>query len=355
MSQSNFNRITLKAPSVGEVLIYDTIGQDWFGEGLTAKSFDASLKALGPVETLEIRINSGGGDVFHGSAIYSLLLAHPAKKMVYIDGIAASMASIIAMAGDEIHMAANALFMIHEPSGMAFGTAEEMLATAALLEQISSNAVDVYTARTGQDKATVKAAMLAETWFTAEQAKEAGYVTTITPNKQLTAHVDVSMFSKAPAWAQDRLKQFTSLKMEGKSMPEASKEIETTVAPVAAQVDAEAIKAQATKDERDRCGRIHAKCALAGRPDLAQAFIDDASMSVSDVADKLLDVVCKKNKPVGDEGSSDNGQSAEDPNAKYKAEFSADPQYAKAMTEAEYISMRRVDDGLAQLKAPMNS
>lgn len=347
---------TQKTEAIGKMMLYDMIGKDpATGEGITAKSFDASLKAMGDVSRIDLRINSNGGSVFEGMAIYSTLMSHPARKVVHIEGIAASMASIIAMVGDEIHMAANALFMIHEPRASAEGTAEDILQTASALESMSENCVSVYADRSGGDRATIKQQMKAETWFSAQEAKAAGFVTHITPNKQITAHYDESHFTNVPPWAQERLKQFSPPLVEGKSMTEESQESKPETPPVDEVVDVAALTAKATADERDRCGRINAKCALAQRPDLAQTFIDDPTMSVSDVSDKLLDVVCKKNKPIGDEGSNDNGQSPEDPNAKYKAEFTSNPLYAKSMKEADYIAMRRVDDGLDTLTAPMNA
>lgn len=349
--QTCFNTIAMKAENVGEVMIYDTIGEDWYGEGLTAKSFDASLKALGPVTTLEIRINSGGGDVFHGNAIYTQLVAHPAKKLVFIDGIAASMASIIAMAGDEIAMSANALFMIHEPSGVAIGTAEDMLETAALLDKISVNAVGVYAARTGMDPSAVKAAMTAETWYSADEAKAAGFITSITPNKQMVAQVDVSNFTNVPAWAHERLKQFSSLSTKGQSMPETKPESEKKAEPVAS-VDVAEITAKANAAAHERVTQIHSKCALAGMPHLAAGFSADPTMTVADVQAKLFDAMCKANKPVGDEGSSDNGQSAADPNAKFAAEYAALPQEGKRMSLENYQSLRRFQEGLEPLIPP---
>lgn len=350
--QACFNTISMKSEGWGEVLIYDTIGEDfWTGEGVTAKGIDSALKTLGPVTDIDLRINSNGGDVFQGNAIYSALNAHPAKVHVHIDGIAASMASLIAMVGDTVSMSENALFMIHEPRAVARGTSEDMLATASLLDQISANAVNTYAGKTKQDPATIKAAMVKETWYTAAEAKAAGFVDKITPNKHVVAHFDVTQFANAPEWAQARLKQFSSLSTKGQSMPETKPESEKKAEPVAS-VDVAEITAKANAAAHERVTQIHSKCALAGMPHLAAGFSADPTMTVADVQAKLFDAMCKANKPVGDEGSSDNGQSAADPNAKFAAEYAALPQEGKRMSLENYQSLRRFQEGLEPLIPP---
>src|SRR6478609_6695251 len=112
--------IKAKGTTAGEIYIYEDVGDSWFG-GVTAKQFAADLKELGPVQTLDVRINSGGGDVFDGLAIYRQLVDHPAKVVSHIDGFAASIASIIAMAGDEIRISEAGFVMIHDAWGVAVG------------------------------------------------------------------------------------------------------------------------------------------------------------------------------------------------------------------------------------------
>ncbi|WP_024190693.1 head maturation protease, ClpP-related [Escherichia coli] len=115
---------TIKAADVrgaADISIYEEIG----GFGVTAKQFAEDLKALGDVSHINLRIHSPGGDVFEGIAIYNLLRNHPADITVYIDGVAASMASVVAMAGDRVVMPENAMMMIHYPSHYLMGTHEE--------------------------------------------------------------------------------------------------------------------------------------------------------------------------------------------------------------------------------------
>lgn len=171
-------RCTAKA-GVGEILLYGVIGETFFSEGITAKQFSDDLKGLGPISQINLRINSDGGDVFQGRTIYSILAEHKAKVTVYVDGLAASIASLIAMAGDEIIMADGSFMMIHNAWGMSIGDANEMRRTAALLDSVSGTLVDTYAARTKQPRDQIKAWMDAETWMPAQESKDRGFATVV--------------------------------------------------------------------------------------------------------------------------------------------------------------------------------
>lgn len=157
-----------------ELDVYDQIGASWFSDGLTAKSVRARLKAF-QGGTIKLRVNSPGGDVIDGFAIYNLLSEHPARVEADVDALAASMASVILMAADEIRVTSNALVMIHEPWGVAFGGSDDMRATAGLLDKMRDSIADAYAARTGQPKSKVLQMMADETWLTAAEAKELGF------------------------------------------------------------------------------------------------------------------------------------------------------------------------------------
>lgn len=174
-------QIKAKAEGQAEILIYEDIGAGFFQDGLTAKQFAKDLKALGPVSQLDIRINSVGGDVFEGTAIYNQLKAHSAKKTVYVDGIAASIASIIAMAGDSIIIAENAWMMVHDPSGLVWGTAEDMRQMATAMDKIKAGLVTAYKSKTGRPADEIQALMSEETWMTAEDAVAEGFADQIGP------------------------------------------------------------------------------------------------------------------------------------------------------------------------------
>ena len=171
-----------------EILIYEDIGEGFWTSGVTAQGFLKDLRALGDVKSLDIRINSNGGSVFDGVAIYNALRQHSARKTVHVDGIAASIASIIAMAGDEIRMGEGAWMMIHDPSGLAMGTAEQMRETADLLDGIKSQLVDIYVTRTGKDAAEIGAIMAAETWFNASDAIDFKLADMVSEPIKIAAH-----------------------------------------------------------------------------------------------------------------------------------------------------------------------
>jgi ATP-dependent Clp protease, protease subunit len=181
-----------------ELFIYNDIGTDWFGEGITAESFTEELGKI-KARTLNVRINSNGGSVFDGLAIYNALVRHPSTVVTHIDGIAASIASVVALAGSEIRMAKNAFFMIHQPHGVAFGNAKDMREMAATLETVSGSLVGVYRDRSGKPETDIRAWMDAETWFNASQAQDAGFVDEVTKNQAVAAHADLTRFRKVPA------------------------------------------------------------------------------------------------------------------------------------------------------------
>lgn len=184
---------------MAEILIYQQIGTDWWGDGLSAKSFAEDLQALGELDEIKLLINSPGGDVFDGMAIYNTLLRHQARKIVEIDGLAASIASIIAMVGDEIRIGENAMLMIHDPWSVAVGTASEFRQQADVLDAITEQLVATYAARSKQDRQQIREWMAAETWMSGAEALERGFADSVTPAKQVQARFDRRWFRNAPS------------------------------------------------------------------------------------------------------------------------------------------------------------
>lgn len=178
-----------KGKSEAEILLYGDVGDSWFG-GVTAKQFADDLKAIGDVSTIHLRINSAGGDVFDGLTIYRRLVDHPARIIVHIDSLAASIASVIAMAGDEILIAEAAQIMIHDAWGVAIGAADDMRSMADRLEITTASLRDIYVARTGNDAAKVEDWMGQETWFTAAEAVEQGFAGSVAENMKMAARID---------------------------------------------------------------------------------------------------------------------------------------------------------------------
>jgi ATP-dependent Clp protease protease subunit len=186
-----------KTETEAEIQIYEVIGKDWWGDGkaVEAKKFKDNLKALGDVEVLHVRINSPGGSMMEGTAIYNALVEHPAKKIVTIDGLAASMASLIAMAGNTIRMPKNTLMMIHNPLGSCSGNAKEMRKMADILDKWAVGAVAIYADRTGQSKEKVAELLDTDTWMTAEEAKKLGFCDEVLDAVEISASLDPSLFA----------------------------------------------------------------------------------------------------------------------------------------------------------------
>lgn len=188
------------AGDTAEVFIYDQIGEDWWtGNGVTAKAFIDELGQI-TAPNIDLHLNSPGGSVFDGQAIYNALVRHPARITTYIDGLAASIASVIALAGERVVMAQNALFMIHNPMSTVSGYASDMRKMADVLDKIKSSILGVYENRTNLTNEELAAAMDGETWYTAEEAANAGFVTDIAAAQPIAAKFDLSAlgFKHAP-------------------------------------------------------------------------------------------------------------------------------------------------------------
>jgi ATP-dependent protease ClpP protease subunit len=156
------------------IQIFDQIGEDWFGgSGVSAKAFSQTLQDVGQ-GPLVVEINSPGGNVWDGLSIYNMLRGRQAPVTTRVVGIAASIASIIALAGDTVEMAEASLFMIHDPSGMVAGTSEDMRKMADALDQHAEVLASIYAKATGKPTSQIRAAMKAETWFTAQEAIQFG-------------------------------------------------------------------------------------------------------------------------------------------------------------------------------------
>lgn len=194
-----------------EVLLYGPISDTtWWGDEITPKQFYDDLKALGDIKNLTVRINSGGGDVFAAQAIYSILKSHPAKIKVYIDGLAASAASVIAMAGDIVIMPRNAMMMIHNPWTIAIGNSNDFRKLADDLDKIREGMIAAYQTKTNMEREKLIELLDAETWMTAEEAMEYRFVDEVDEEKQVAAFIkgnilcvnnldiDISRFKNKP-------------------------------------------------------------------------------------------------------------------------------------------------------------
>lgn len=198
---------SLRAVADGELecLIYDEIHPYW---GVTAKDFQRELKAAGAVKTIRLRINSPGGSIFEGMAIFNILRAHPARKIVTVEGVAASMASVIAMVGDEIEVPANAFMMIHNPLAGVDGESADLRKMADLLDRMKATIVDIYAGRSKKPADEIAQLMDAETWMTGKECLAAGFCDRCPPAVAAAAVCDLThtAFGKVP----EALKQETT-------------------------------------------------------------------------------------------------------------------------------------------------
>jgi len=222
-----------------EIAIYDEIGMF----GVSAKQFISDLQAVPADHSILLKIHSPGGEVFDGNAIFTALQRR-GNVEVQIEGIAASMATVISLAGVPVKMASNGFYMIHNPWGSALGDSYELRKQAELLDMIRLNMVRAYAAKSGQETEQIEAWMDAETWFTAEQALAAGFVDEVTDGMAIAASATrfpaLAKFRNAPANLTAR-----SVEMENPATPEIlAAEPEVTETPEATVVSESAPEPQ---------------------------------------------------------------------------------------------------------------
>lgn len=171
--------LAAEADDPNTITIFDVIGEDfWSGGGFTAKRTAAALRSIGK-NPVTVKINSPGGDMFEGIAIYNLLREHPAKVTIDVMGWAASAASIIAMAGDDIRMGLGTFMMVHNAWGMVIGNRHDMRDAADMFEGFDSAIVDIYAARSGLDRKAIQKLMDAETFMGPSEAVDRGFADSI--------------------------------------------------------------------------------------------------------------------------------------------------------------------------------
>ena len=193
-----FFNITNKA-NVLTLDMMDAIGADMCGDGITASAVNDAISQAGEFSSVTLNINSPGGDLFDGVAIHNTLKACGKPVNVKVLGVAASAASLIAMAGDTITMCAGSMLMIHRAMAMTAGFSDDMRKMADTLDSVSASAADIYVARTGLTKDAVLALMTAETWMSPEEAVAQGFATSVTNDaKAIKNAFDLSTFHNVP-------------------------------------------------------------------------------------------------------------------------------------------------------------
>lgn len=204
----------------GDIFIYGEITKyawEEYGEK-SAKIFQQELEELGDVETINLYVNSPGGSVFEGIAIHNMLKRHPARVIAHVDALAASIASVIIMAADEIRMPGNSMLMIHNAWTFAIGNANELRKQADDLDRINESAVISYLSKAGDklDEEKLREMMDEETWLSADQAHEYGLCDVVEEDNQMAASISTELFSKY----KNVPKQLTTSKQKGPTATE---------------------------------------------------------------------------------------------------------------------------------------
>ena len=192
-----------------DMILYGTIGSDEWWDDICDKTFKEDIANLGEVENINLHINSPGGSVFAAVAIANTLKNHKAKVTAYIDGLAASAATIITSACDVVKMPKNALFMIHNPLTWAYGNKQELEKTGILLDKVKDSILETYLAKAkDKTKEELSALMDEEKWFNAEEAKEYGFIDEIVGEMERPQNVNNLLIVNSLAFDISKFKNF---------------------------------------------------------------------------------------------------------------------------------------------------
>jgi ATP-dependent protease ClpP protease subunit len=273
----------------GELVLYGFVGESFWEEGFTATEVMSALAEVGRETDITVRVNSGGGYVTEGVAIYNALAAHKGNVTVQVDAVAASSASLIAMAGDTIRMRAGSLMMIHDPSGITYGTADDHDKTREALEKMASQMASIYAERSGKTPDEVREAMKAELWLTADEAIAEGYADESDSAKaKAVAAFDFRIYAHAPQrltalskrknWSLDEASARAAATAHHPRQPKEASMTEKTTA-AAPPADNPGAVAEAVKAAQARIKAIMTADAAKGRQDLAEHFAYETDMT----------------------------------------------------------------------------
>jgi ATP-dependent Clp endopeptidase proteolytic subunit ClpP len=261
-------------PRAAEISIYGDIGESWFGETVTARQFVQDLAAL-DADEITIRINSYGGSVTDGIAIYNAIRRKPGQKTVCIDGVAASIASLIAMAGDRVEMADNAMMMIHAPWGIAAGNAAELRDMADVLDKYAQAMASSYVAKSGKSHEEVMALLTdgQDHWYSATEAQSEGFADAVTESLPIAASVfRAALTARFKSLPQPRRETAAAAAQHEEQSMSENQGTGVAADPQKPAVDIEAIRAETLRAEAKRRAEI---LALKSKPAFA-AYADGA-------------------------------------------------------------------------------
>lgn len=240
-----FWNVIKNSDTAAELLIYGEISDTlYWGDEVTPKDVNDMLNAIGDVSEIILRINSPGGDIFAGMSIYWMLKRHPAKVTAYVDGLAASISSVIPLAADSITMGKGTMMMIHRPmAGIRLANSDELRKNADILDKIEDEMIDLYSKKMGKGIDEIKALLAAETWYTADEAKAAGLIDKVEGSMKMVAHIsgkttfingiemDLTRFQNAPTIAPESPDPEVNDDDEGGPLFDVGDDVQITIAP----------------------------------------------------------------------------------------------------------------------------
>lgn len=293
------------ADTAQEIFIFGDIGESWFGESITAKQFVDELAALDTALPLTIRINSIGGSVIDGLAIYNAIKRHEGDVTVTIEGIAASIAGLIAMAGDTVEIAENARLMVHAPWGSTAGNAQKLRQYADQLDAWSESMCACYVAKTGKPRDEMLALLKDGTdhWYSADEALAEGFADTVGPAVKVAASLDISRYTNARPQASVVKPPKENRMTEAEIRAAAEAKAAADAAQAAAIQTAAAAAAQAAlAADADRRAGIQSRFApfasFPGAGELLAKCQADHKVSPQDAGEQLLVLMGKNAQPA---------------------------------------------------------
>ncbi|EFL7026696.1 Clp protease ClpP [Escherichia coli] len=311
LKNNSWFRMKAGNKSDADIYIYDEIGF-W---GVTAKQFVSDLNALGNITHINLHINSPGGDVFEGIAIFNALKNHGASITVYVDGVAASMASVIAMVGDPVIMPENAFMMIHKPWGVSGGDADDMRDYADLLDKVESVLLPAYAQKTGKTTDEIAAMLADETWMSGAECLAHGFADQVTPEVKAMACIQskrTEEFKKMPESIRNMIippRNSTTREPENpNAVSQTQAQVTTQVAATtnsaaptatASSADENSIRAQVLAEQKARVSGINELFGMfGGRYQTLQAScLSDPECSLEQAREKLLNEMGKEFSP----------------------------------------------------------
>ncbi|HGN1884934.1 ClpP-like prohead protease/major capsid protein fusion protein [Proteus mirabilis] len=283
VNQKSWFRMQAKEDQTADIYIYDEIG----GWGISARRFTEDLISLGNLSHINLHIHSPGGEVFDGIAIYNQLKNHSATITVYIDGLAASMASVIAMVGDTVIMPKNAMMMIHKPWGVSWGDANDMREYADLLDKLENVLIPAYVAKTGKTTEEITAMLEQETWLDGDECVEHGFADkVIEPVKAMASLTSkrIEEFSSMPSAIKNQITPKNTTKPTQQPQPNSSPEPQPSATYA---------------DEQTRLNGIKDLFAMFGgrHNELMITCLADVNCSVEKAREQLLNTIAQQQNP----------------------------------------------------------